>query len=167
MSDAVGTFPSQPGRPDSKTGRVWEIANMLSERLGRRADRKRVIETYTAEGGNPNTAATQYAYWKKAYDARHGHQPKQFGSVDRMRLSVGSDGRITIPSEMRDAMRLHGESAVTAEVVDGELRILSPAAALKRVRALVARHDKGDGSPVDELIAERRAEARREESGEP
>ncbi|MCQ0986914.1 AbrB/MazE/SpoVT family DNA-binding domain-containing protein [Jiella marina] len=126
-----------------------------------------MIEAYTAEGGNPNTAATQYAYWKKAYDVRHGSKPAQFGSVGRMRLSVGSDGRITIPAEMRDAMLLRGESAVTAEVVEGELRILSPAAALERVRALVAKHDKGEGSPVDELIAERRAEARREDSDEP
>ena len=163
MSNAEKGHPPQAGRSNTKTRRVWEIANTLSERMGRRADRKRVINSYTAEGGNPNTAATQYAYWKKAYDAEHSSATERLGSVGRMRLSVGSDGRITVPAEMRAAMRLHGESAVTAEVVDGELRIHSPAAALERVRALVAKHDKGEGSPVDELIAERRSEAQWED----
>ncbi|MCB8837569.1 hypothetical protein [Aurantimonas sp. VKM B-3413] len=163
MSNAEKGHPIQPGRANSKTGRVWEIVNSLSERMGRRADRKRVIESYTAEGGNPNTAATQYSYWKKAYDAQHPSGIEQLGSVGRMRLSVGSDGRITVPAEMRAAMLLRGESAVTAEGVDGELRILSPAAALERVRPPVAHHDKGEGSPVDELIAEQRAEAQRED----
>ena len=51
---------------------------------------------------------------------------------------------------------------VTARVDDGELRLMTPQAALRRARALVQGFDTGEGSPVDELIRERRAEASRE-----
>jgi hypothetical protein len=48
------------------------------------------------------------------------------------------------------------------QVIDGERRLVSPQAALGRARALVAAFDTGEGSPVEELIGERRAGAERE-----
>lgn len=50
---------------------------------------------------------------------------------------------------------------LTARVVDGELRVLAPRAALFKLRRMVREPD--GVSVVDELIAERRAEARRED----
>ncbi|MFN3549528.1 MAG: AbrB/MazE/SpoVT family DNA-binding domain-containing protein [Mesorhizobium sp.] len=87
-------------------------------------------------------------------------------SVDHVRLKIDGAGRIVIPAEMRAAMLVKPGDTVTARVVDGEFRIVSPAVALKRVQAF-ARQWKAEHpdepSVVDELIAERREEARREE----
>lgn len=85
-------------------------------------------------------------------------------SVPYMRLRIDSAGRIVIPAEMRAAMMVKPGDTVTARVENGEFRIVSPAVALKRVRAFArAFKEKNPGvSVVDELIAERREEARRE-----
>ena len=85
-------------------------------------------------------------------------------SVSHVRLRIDSAGRIVIPAEMRAAMMVKPGDTVTAEVVDGEFRIVSPGVALKRVQAF-ARDWKAKNpgaSVVDELIADRRDEARRE-----
>src|SRR5690606_19168305 len=85
-------------------------------------------------------------------------------SVPHARLKIDSAGRIVIPAEMRAAMMVKPGDMVTAEVVDGEFRIVSPGVALKRVQDF-AREWKARNpgiSVVDELIAERREEARRE-----
>jgi bifunctional DNA-binding transcriptional regulator/antitoxin component of YhaV-PrlF toxin-antitoxin module len=76
-------------------------------------------------------------------------------------LKVAPDGRFVIPAAARAAMELGEEGKVTAYVEDGELRIISPRAAIRRIQAYVKAHDKGTGSVVDELIAERRAAAER------
>lgn len=98
-------------------------------------------------------------------------EPQQFegletglASVEYVRLKIGDGGRIVIPAGMRAAMFVKPGDTVTARVVDGEFRIVSPAVALKRVQA-EARKFKAknpDASVVDEFIAERREEARRE-----
>lgn len=97
-------------------------------------------------------------------------QPYEGGSSDlssvgHARLKIDSAGRVLIPAEMRKAMLVLPGDTVTAEVVMGELRILSPDVALKRVQAFAREWKiKNPGvSVVDELIAERRAEAKRED----
>ena len=47
------------------TGRVWEIADAISEKNGAPADRKTVIEQVVAENINASTGATQYGKWRK------------------------------------------------------------------------------------------------------
>lgn len=86
-------------------------------------------------------------------------------SVDYVRLKIDSAGRIVIPAEMRAAMLVKPGDTVTARVEDGEFRIVSPDVALKRVQAFARRwkaEHPDEPSAVDELIAERREEARRE-----
>ena len=86
-------------------------------------------------------------------------------SVPHTRLKIDSAGRIVIPAEMRAAMMVKPGDTVTAEVVEGVFRIVSPGVALKQVQAF-AREWKAKNpgiSVVDELIAERREEARRED----
>jgi hypothetical protein len=78
-------------------------------------------------------------------------------------LSITPNGILVLPPEVRAAMLLDDDGRVTATMVDGELRIVSPMAAIRRLQRMIAERDTGEGSPVDELIAERRAEARREE----
>lgn len=77
-------------------------------------------------------------------------------------LQIGADGRVLIPVELRRQMKIDGSGRLTARVVDGELRLISPSAALDQFHRYIRAHDLGQGSVVDELIAERRAEAERE-----
>ena len=54
-------------RPTSgtKTGRVWEIADQLSQDTGAPATRAAVLEACSKEGINSATGATQYGRWCK------------------------------------------------------------------------------------------------------
>lgn len=80
----------------------------------------------------------------------------------KARLQLGAGGRIVIPADMRAAMGVSEGDTLLARVVDGEFRLLSREAAIRKVQALVRRHVPEGISLVDELIADRRAEARRE-----
>ena len=70
-------------------------------------------------------------------------------------------GRVVIPAEHRRALGLEEGDAVVVSLNEGELRILSRTEAIKRAQDMVRKYTKGR-SLVDELIAERRAEAARE-----
>lgn len=90
--------------------------------------------------------------------------PTDLVSVGHTRLKIGEAGRIVIPAEMRTAMMVKPGDTVTAEVVEGEFRIVSPAVALKRFQAVGREWRKRNPGVdlVEELIADRREEARRE-----
>jgi AbrB family looped-hinge helix DNA binding protein len=88
--------------------------------------------------------------------------PTNLASVGYTRLKIGEAGRIVIPAEMRAAMMVKPGDTVTAEVVEGEFRIVSPAVAIRRAQNLARKILPADVSWVDELIADRREEARRE-----
>ena len=66
-------------------------------------------------------------------------------SVGRARLRVGDGGRIVIPAEMRAAMLVKPGDTVTAEVVDGEFRIVSPKVAIRKAQALAAEIQEARG----------------------
>lgn len=147
--------------PETKTGRVWAIADEITKRTGRRASRDEVIRRFVAEGGNRNTASTQYHHWKSAQNAAAA-APAEPGDHPAEPVPIGPDGALVIPESMRRAMGLSGERQVSARVVDGELRVIGFAAGIRRAQAIVRKYDRGTGSIVDELIADRRAEAARE-----
>jgi AbrB family looped-hinge helix DNA binding protein len=92
------------------------------------------------------------------------HNDNGLRSVDYTRLKIDSAGRIVIPAEMRAAMLVKPGDTVTAEVVNGEFRIVSPEAALRRFQEVGRKwREKNPGVDlVEELIADRREEARRE-----
>lgn len=75
---------------------------------------------------------------------------------------VDGQGRVVIPAVIRHALGMEPGDPVTLRVVDGEIRITTRRAALGRARAAVMAATQGRRSLVDELIAERRAEAARE-----
>jgi AbrB family looped-hinge helix DNA binding protein len=93
-------------------------------------------------------------------------QPEQdeLRSISHVRLKIDSAGRVVIPAEMRAAMMVKPGDTVTAEVVDGVFRIISPDVALKRFRAVGREWQKKNPGVdlVEELIAGRREEARKE-----
>lgn len=67
-----------------------------------------------------------------------------------------------IPVEHRRQLGLEVGDEVIIRVENGEIRILTRAEAVKRAQENVRRHVKGKRSLVDELSAERLAEAARE-----
>lgn len=150
--------------PGTRTRRVWEIADAVTEETGARAERREVVRRFVAENGNPNTANTQYQHWKRAYDARGQREQEatsiptgQAGDIGAQPLKVGSDGRVVIPRDMRAAMVLGEDGHVTARVVRGELRLISRPAAIERMQAEMAALKQPGESVVDAFLAERRA----------
>ena len=82
-------------------------------------------------------------------------------TVDRATLNVASNGRVVIPAAMREKLGIPSGGKIVARLENGVLVIESREAALRKMRAMAAKYSDG-GSIVDELIAERRAEAERE-----
>jgi len=81
-------------------------------------------------------------------------------NIQRGRLVSG--GRLQIPAEIRRALGLRDGDEVRMEIVDGELHVRSFKQILARVQERLRPYAKPGVSIVDELIAERRAEAERE-----
>ena len=72
-------------------------------------------------------------------------------------VKIIEGGKLVIPAAMRRAMGVErGDTVVVELLPEGELRVRSLAAAVKRAQALVRGFVKGETSPVDELLAERR-----------
>jgi len=73
-----------------------------------------------------------------------------------------SGGRLQIPADVRRELQIADGDAVKMKVVDGELRIRPARIDWKRIHAIVRQYVPAGVSVVDELIADRRAEAARE-----
>jgi AbrB family looped-hinge helix DNA binding protein len=95
--------------------------------------------------------------------AEEAAKPMVSSLSQKWRLKVGKDGRVLIPAAVRALMELDAEGQVMATIEDGGLELVSPKVALRRIHAITARFKKPDESIVDEFIAERRAEALRED----
>lgn len=78
----------------------------------------------------------------------------------QMKMSEG--GRVVIPVEIRKAMGLKEGDTVLWELVDGEARLTTKLQRMRKAQELVRKYVPEGVSLVDELIAERRAEAERE-----
>jgi AbrB family looped-hinge helix DNA binding protein len=77
-------------------------------------------------------------------------------------LTVNEQGRVTIPAQIRRAAGIEAGVPLVVYVEDGRVVIETREQLAKRTRREVAAAWVGEGSVVDELIAERRAEAARE-----
>lgn len=88
--------------------------------------------------------------------------PSYEGIENRVCLKVDAAGRMLIPAEMRSSMGLSEGGAVLAWLDHGELRVVGTEVAAQRAQQL-ARVKLGPNARLaEELIADRRAEARRE-----
>jgi len=76
--------------------------------------------------------------------------------------TVGDGGRVVIPAAFRKALSLRKGSTVLLSLQDGEVRIRSREQALKRIQDYICSLVPPGVSLVDELIKERREEAKRE-----
>jgi AbrB family looped-hinge helix DNA binding protein len=75
---------------------------------------------------------------------------------------INANGRIVIPAPIRQRMNLEPGDSVVMEVEDGVLRIESYRARIRRIQEEFKQYAKPGILASDELIAERREEARRE-----
>lgn len=144
----------------TKTGRVWEIADEITRTKGRPAKRREVIERFTTENGNANTANTQYQHWREWHKLQPG--PLTVSStkscdIEPQSFRVAPDGRFSIPLEMREAMQLGEDGSVTVRVEAGELCMISPAIAVKQVQSRMKKYKKSGVSIVDQFLKDRRA----------
>ena len=75
---------------------------------------------------------------------------------------LNPNGRIVIPAALREQMGIKPGDALTMEVVDGTLRVESYRAKIRRIQQSMRQFISPDRCLSDELIADRREEARRE-----
>lgn len=74
-------------------------------------------------------------------------------------VKIGSSGRLVIPAQFRKALGVEAGDELLVRVVDGELRLTTPATAIKRAQDLVRRYVPAERSLADDLIRDRRAAA--------
>ncbi len=77
-------------------------------------------------------------------------------------LRIGPQGRVVIPAEMRRELELEPGETLMAHVEERRLVLERREEILERLRGEVRGGRRKGKSAVDELIAERRAEAKRE-----
>lgn len=82
---------------------------------------------------------------------------------DTFRVRIGPKGRLVVPVELRRELALEEGTEAVARAEDGRLVVERRDVVLRRLREAVARSVGREVSLVDELIAGRREEARREE----
>ncbi|MCK5930960.1 MAG: AbrB/MazE/SpoVT family DNA-binding domain-containing protein [Fulvimarina manganoxydans] len=79
-------------------------------------------------------------------------------------IPITENGRLNIPADMRRALGLEGAGRVILRMDENGIHIMTREHALQRVRELMAPYVTDGVSRVDELIAERRAEAAKDEA---
>ena len=84
-------------------------------------------------------------------------------SVTRAKTKLGANGRIVIPAAIREQLGIKPGDTVLMDAEDGMLRIESFPARIRRIQRELAPYRKPGVLASEELIAERREEARREE----
>jgi AbrB family looped-hinge helix DNA binding protein len=85
------------------------------------------------------------------------------GNPGSMKVRMGGDGGVVIPLSAREALGLKAGDALVVSVEDGELRLLTIPAAVRKVQAIVRKFVPDDVSLVDELLEDRRREVENEQ----
>jgi len=79
-------------------------------------------------------------------------------------VRMAANGRLSVPARLRKALGLQKGGVVVLSLQDGELRIRPISTVLEEIQAMVAPYLKSSGDTVDQFLADRRAEAAREEA---
>lgn len=78
---------------------------------------------------------------------------------EQVRVAVGPGGRVVIPASYREVLGIKEGDDVVMRVESDELRVVSDATEVRRVREMIARYVPEGVSLVDELLRKRRREA--------
>ena len=85
-------------------------------------------------------------------------------AMNAIKVKMGPKGRVVVPAPIRRVLGIEEGTELMARI-EGDGIVLEPRqAAIRRLQALVRKAVPEGVSLVDELIAERREEARREEA---
>jgi AbrB family looped-hinge helix DNA binding protein len=82
--------------------------------------------------------------------------------MERFTVSVDASGRILIPAKVREQLKLHRGTKLIAEVKKEKLVIETQLQALRRAQAYFSQFRPAGRLWSEELIKERKREARRE-----
>ena len=85
--------------------------------------------------------------------------------VQEWSSKVTSGGRVVLPAQARTALGLKNGDPVRIRLENGWLEIMPLSEIVRDIQARWRRYIPGDRSLVDELIADRRAEAKRDPDG--
>jgi AbrB family looped-hinge helix DNA binding protein len=83
--------------------------------------------------------------------------------IKQAKTLIGANGRIVIPAAIRQQLGVKPGDPILMDVEDGVLRLESYPTRIARIQREFAQYITPGVSLADELIAERRAEARREQ----
>ena len=92
------------------------------------------------------------------------HSPSEMAKRQTIEVTVGPQGRLVVPAPLRRRLGIEAGDVLVARAQDERLVLERRDAILARVRGRLAAVPD-DVSMVDELIAERREEAAREDRG--
>ncbi len=84
------------------------------------------------------------------------------GGMAEHLVKMGTNGRFVLPVEVRRALGVADGDTLVVRLVDDEVRLATPAAAVRRAQRAVRAYLQEGRSLADELLAERRADAARE-----
>jgi len=82
--------------------------------------------------------------------------------LNTTKVRIAEGGRVVIPAGFRRSLGLEVGQEATLQLIDDTLVLMNPRQAIRRAQALVRKNVSKDVSLVEQLIAERRAEAGRE-----
>jgi AbrB family looped-hinge helix DNA binding protein len=82
-----------------------------------------------------------------------------------VKVRIGPNGQVALPAAFCDELDLKEGSFLVAVLEDGEIRLLTVPAAVRRAQAMVRKFIPEGVSLVDALIEDRREEAEREQRG--
>jgi bifunctional DNA-binding transcriptional regulator/antitoxin component of YhaV-PrlF toxin-antitoxin module len=84
-------------------------------------------------------------------------------ALEPTRLRIGPEGRLAIPRNFREALNLRDGDVLIASVEEGQIRLRTLPGAIRKAQAIIRQFVPAHVSLVDELIADRRREAEREQ----
>ncbi len=82
--------------------------------------------------------------------------------LQEAKLRMNPNGRMVIPAAFRRALGINAGDVMVLRLEDDELRITTMKKRIERAQRMVRKYVKPGVSLVDELIADRRREARNE-----
>ena len=141
-----------------------EIAKFLGKRYQHvrnvlEGDKQR--GSYTLGHADLSGVQEQGAPFDRPADDSDFIQPRGNGAY---RLVVRPDGSILLPKEILAAFGAEGGGVVMAKLEGDTFGLISAETAMRRVQEIMRKYIKPGRSVVDEFLAERRAEAAREEA---
>ena len=85
-----------------------------------------------------------------------GSVPRSENRPEQVRAVIGPGGRVVIPAVYREVLGIDEGDAVFMRIEGDELRLVSDATEVRRIREMIARYVPEGVSLVDELLRERR-----------